>query len=123
MKRELAQAIQDVSLECRVPGWDGYGAAAVTTEIVERAIAFAEAIPSGLPMPEVAAEPDGQITFECHLARRQTLSVSVDEDGMLHYAALLGKETICGSEAFRGNMPRGLVDLIGHVNAGSERHH
>lgn len=119
MTLELAQAIQDVSVECRAPGWDGYAAAAVTTEILERAIAFAEAIPSGLPMPEVGAEPDGQTTFEWHLALRQTLSVSVDDDGMLHYTALLGKETFSGSEAFRGSMPRGLVDLIGRVNAAS----
>jgi hypothetical protein len=45
------------------PDWDGYGAEAVGGDAVGVARRFLEALPPGLPRPEVGAEPDGDITF------------------------------------------------------------
>jgi len=95
-----------------VPGWDGYGADAVTAEAVADARVFAEAIDSSLLVPDIGAEPDGALTFEWHRSARLTLSKSIHGFGVLHYAALLGTERICGTEAFRARMPAVLRDLI-----------
>jgi hypothetical protein len=84
----------------------------VTTAAVTEARAFGEAIDPSLIVPEVGAEPDGALTFEWHRSARQTLSVSVHGSRLLHYAALLGTEKICGMEEFRTGMPQVLRDLI-----------
>ena len=115
MNSELNREIEEIAEECSVPGWDGYGANAVTAAALAEARAFAEAIDSTLPVPEVGAEPDGALTFEWHRSARQTLSVSVSGFGVLHYAAVLGTERICGTETFRARMPPVLSDLIARI--------
>lgn len=65
--------------------------------------------------PSIGAEPDGALTFEWYRSARQTLSVSVHGSRVLHYAALLGTERICGTEAFRARMPLALRDLIARI--------
>jgi hypothetical protein len=102
-------------VECGVVGWDGYGAMAVSVAAVADARAFADALESSLPAPTVGAEPDGALTFEWYRSSRQALSVSVQGDGILHYAALLGTERISGTETFRAKMPQVLYDLITRI--------
>ena len=112
MNSELTRRIEEIAHECSVPGWDGYGANAVTSAAVVDALSLAEAIDSSVLVPEVGAEPDGAMTFEWHRSARLTLSVSVQGSGVLHYAALMGTERICGTEAFRARLPAVLSDLI-----------
>ena len=100
-----------------MPGWDGYGADAVTAAAVADARVFAEAIDSSLLVPEVSAEPDGALTFEWHRSARLTLSVSVQGSGVLHYAALLGAAKAYGTEPFVGEVPKIISDLIHRVTA------
>jgi hypothetical protein len=64
MNSELNRRIDEIAAECSLPGWDGYGANAVTTAAVAEAHAFGETIDSSLTAPEVGAEPDGAVTFE-----------------------------------------------------------
>ncbi len=115
MNAQLKQKIAEIAEQCAVPGWDGYGANAITPEAVAQARAFADAIPPHLPAPDPGVEPDGAVTFEWYWTLRQTLSVSVDGSGAVHYAALLGTESICGTETFRDRMPEKLVDLITRI--------
>jgi len=112
---ELKRRIEEIAAECSLPGWDGYGANAVTTAAVMEARAFGEVIDPSLIVPEVGAEPDGALTFEWHRSARQTLSVSVHGSRLLHYAALLGTEKIYGTEEFRTGMPQVLRDLIARI--------
>jgi hypothetical protein len=85
---------------------------AVTAAAIAEARVFAETIDFSRVVPEVGIEPDGALTFEWHRSARLTLSKSVHGFGVLHYAALLGTERICGTEAFRARMPAVLRDLI-----------
>jgi len=115
MNLELKRRISEIALECTEAGWDGYGANAVTEAAVADAYKFADAIEYSVPMPDVSAEPDGDLTFEWHRSALQTLSVSVHGSGILHYAALLGAEQICGTEAFQARMPQVLKELITRI--------
>jgi hypothetical protein len=56
--------------------------------------------------------------FEWYSAPRKTLSVSVDDCGNLHYAALLGPDSVYGTEAFVGVLPKRILDLIYQVKLG-----
>jgi hypothetical protein len=101
--------------ECRERNWDGYGARPVLGATYQLAQKFLEAVQPGTPAPSIGAEPDGHITVEWHRSSQRTLSVSISPNGDLHYAALLGKERICGTEMFRARMPQALSDLIARI--------
>jgi hypothetical protein len=100
------------------PNWDGFGALPVTQDTYTQAYRFVEALPLGKCQPTIGAEPDGQITLEWHRGPYQTLSVSVSPDGDLHYSALIGPNKSYGTEAFFGDVPRTILDLIDRVCVG-----
>jgi len=101
--------------ECREPDWDGYGAQPVLDTTYQLAQKFLEMLPPGTPLPSVGAEPDGHLTVEWHRSPQWTLSVSISPNGELHYAALLERKRICGTESFGARMPQVLGDLIARI--------
>ena len=76
--------------DCSLPGWDGYSAEPIAPETHDLAGEFLKALPLGIPVPHVSADPDGQITFEWYKNPRCTVSVSLSPDGDLHFASLVG---------------------------------
>lgn len=96
--------------------WDGYGAEAIDQNTFRQAYIFAEALPPGITVPHVGAEPDGCICFEWYKSPRRTLSVSVTPDADLHYAALLGTSRAYGSEVFLGSIPGRILELAQSVS-------
>jgi hypothetical protein len=110
---ELATVAED----CRNADWDGYDALPVTQDTLRNAFCFLEALPLGTRAPSVGAEPDGHLTLEWYRSPRRTLSVSVSPEGDLHYAALFGPNRVYGTEAFFGDVPEAILDLIRRVYA------
>lgn len=102
--------------ECRLPNWDGYGAAPVSQDTLRNTYTLLESLPLGMPRPSIGAEPDGQLTLEWHRSSRRTLSVSVTPDGELHFAALLGPNRVYGTEVFFGDVPQRILELIRQVS-------
>ena len=111
----LQEELFDVVVECSKPDWNGYNARSVKPNAISDSLRLMQVIPLGIPPPSIGAEPDGDITFEWHSAARKTLSVSIDDCGNLHYAALLGPDSVYGTEAFVGIMPKRILDLIYQV--------
>lgn len=103
--------------ECREPNWDGYGAQPVGDQTYHLAHEFLKALPLGIPVPSLGAEPDGHVTAEWYQSPQRTLSVSISPEGELHFAALLGSAKTYGTESFIGAVPKVLVDLIHRVGA------
>jgi hypothetical protein len=101
--------------ECAAPDWDGFGSSPVIPETVLAASVFVEALPIGIPMPVVSAEPDGQVTFEWYRSPRRVLSVSISPEGEIHYAALLGTSKSYGTEPFFGEVPQVILQIIHRV--------
>ncbi len=111
----LNGALADIFDQCSLPNWDGYGALAVGPEALGAAQRVVRSLPPGMAAPSVGAEPDGQITLEWHHSRRRTLSISVNPERELHFAALLGPSSICGKEFFYGSFPSFLNELVHKV--------
>lgn len=103
--------------ECLEPNWDGYGALPITDAAYHLTSEFLEALPLGTPAPSLGAEPDGHLTVEWYRSPRRTLSVSISQDGELHFAALLGSAKTYGTEPFVGEVPKIISDLINRVMA------
>lgn len=111
----LRDELATVWEECRQPNWDGYQALPIDQDTLRSAYVFLESLPLGFSAPSIGAEPDGAITLEWHRSVRRTLSVSVGSTGELHYAALLGPNRVYGTEAFFGEVPSSILDLIRKV--------
>ena len=111
MRDELATVWE----ECREPNWDGFQAIPIDQDGLRSAYVFLESLPLGFPAPSIGAEPDGAFTLEWHRSKRRTLSVSVASSDELHYAALLGPNRVYGTEAFFGDVPSSILDLIRRV--------
>jgi hypothetical protein len=100
MSDSVQDELQAIWDEVREPNWDGYDALPVPREALINARKLVNALPRDLPGPSAGAEPDGQLTLEWYRDPRCTLSVSVGHDNELHFAALLGKNSICGTASF-----------------------
>ena len=103
--------------ECRHANWNGYEAVPVSEYTREIAHELLEAMPLGIPAPSIGAEPDGHITMEWYDSPRCTLSISIDPEYELHYAALIGASKVYGTEPFFGEVPKKIMDLIRQVIA------
>jgi len=101
--------------QARTKGWDGYDADAVQPSALNSAYAFIDAFPSNVPMPEVAIDPDGEVSFDWFSAPRRQFSISVGANNVLSYAGLFGHDKVSGSERFQGTIPRVFVDYIRRV--------
>ena len=98
--------------DCQQPNWDGFNALPVEQDAYQAAYRLIESLPLGFPRPSVGAEPDGQITLEWYRSPSRTLSVSVDPDGLLHYAGLFGADKRYGTLTFFSAAPEELIQLV-----------
>lgn len=114
---EALQGLIHIQEQCSHTGWDGYGAEPVRNKTIRSAYRLLEALPYGLPVPSIGAEPDGDITLEWYRSPRRTVSVSVTADDNLHYSALVGPNKQYGTEVFFEEVPATILDLIRRIQA------
>ena len=112
---QLTSELEDVWHSCREANWDGHGALPIYADTFALTRLVTESLPTTIPTPELGAEPDGQITLEWYRSPTRLLSVSVDPNGTLHYAATLGGRTQFGSEPFLGDFPKVLLSIAYQV--------
>lgn len=109
---QLAQALEsldEVQEECSSENWNGEGAKAVTPAVRARAERFLRSLPSSFPPPEVAADPDGEISFEWYKDARRLFSVSVGLGQKLNYAGIFGNNTVHGTAHFEDGVSREII--------------
>ncbi len=111
LRDELAEAWE----ECHQPNWDGYDALPVSRDALRNMYTFLEAMPLGFPRPTIGADPHGHLSVEWYRSPRRVLSVSVSDDDLLHYAALLGSNSTCGTETYFGEVPESILNLVRRV--------
>lgn len=98
-----ARAIVDlfqVFLECSEQDWDGYGAKEVEPAALLLAIGFLDKLPRYIATPEIAADPDGEISFEWFRADDTILTLSISSEGKLSFAGIFGKDKPHGIENY-----------------------
>jgi hypothetical protein len=81
--------------------------AAVTVDTVRTALDFTRLLPKSLPIPEVAADPDGEISFDWVGKTGKMFSVSISAGGRLSYAGRFSDTSkIHGVEQLSETFPR-----------------
>src|SRR6266540_5638638 len=96
--REAHRALHAAIAEALTDNWDGYGARAVRPETRDNAIWFLRSLPSSVPSPDVAVDPDGEVAFEWYASPGRVFSVSVGSGDVVTFAGLKGRKRIRGTE-------------------------
>ncbi len=99
--------------------WDGYGALPLDARAVDQAVRFFRALPTTAPVPEVSADPDGEVELMWHVDAKKTFSVSVGPSGRLTYAALLGDAQSYGTEWLSNEIPQSILNNLSRVLDGN----
>jgi len=107
--------LNSIAAQCQRPNWDAQGASPLTPESLDLARRFLMALPLGVFLPTLGAEPDGEVTAEWYRSPRYVLSISFGPKGDLHYASLLGLRKAYGSEPFFGMVPERILGIIGEM--------
>jgi hypothetical protein len=103
-KSAIIDRIHELAAECEADGWDGDDGVAIAQDLVDRAVSFIRALPDDAPLPEVAPEPDGSISFDWIAARTRMFSVSVGATNRLAYAWIDGTDRGHAVARFDGDM-------------------
>lgn len=83
---------------------------AVNYETARKAVAFAMLLPRAVPIPEVAPDPDGEISFDWIGKAGKMFSVSIGADGRISYAGRFGdKSKTHGVEQLSEEFPREIL--------------
>lgn len=94
-------------------GWDGYDASAASYESYQRAKRFIEALPTSFPIPEVALDPDGEVSLEWYGQPGRVFSVSIGANDELAYAGRFSPtRKTHGTELFTDQIPKVILDNI-----------
>ena len=113
--RRILEQLDGVYEDCFLPGWDGNGAKAISHDVLRNARHFLGSLPFGMELPEISAKPDGAITFEWYRSPKRTLSVSINPDGYVYYAFLMGASRRHGVDPIQGGISKDLIVLINQV--------
>jgi len=87
-KASILSQIHVLATGCAPSGGDASDAEPARKSVANRAADFIRALPEGVPLPEVAAEPDGAISLDWITSRTRLFSLSVGASGRLAFAWL-----------------------------------
>ena len=109
---ETRQELIEINTEHKENGWDGYDALPIDNETLEKAYIFLLALPRSIPLPEVEADPSGEISFEWYKSPTQIFNMRIDKLNMLTYAGLFGADSVHGRKYFRGELSEDILAYI-----------
>ena len=113
------QQLDEVFEECSSEGWDGERAKPISEEVLECAKRFLSLFPLGIEAPEVGAEPDGSITLEWYRSPNKVVSISINPDCWVYWAALVGTRRRHGADYAMMDIPDDLLKIILQVSGGN----
>ena len=112
-KASILFQLQALVAECARSGWDANEAEPISKSAALRAADFIRALPEGFPLPELAPEPDGSISFDWVRSRRRLLSLSVGTSDRLPYAWVDGGDHGHAVVIFDGkNIPSDILERV-----------
>jgi len=98
--------------ESALDNWDGYGARATTFNSFIDASKFIKMIPPTFPIPEIDTEPNGGILFEWRKGKKRIFSIIIEGDNNITYAGLFGENKTYGTEYFKNEIPKTILENI-----------
>jgi hypothetical protein len=114
---ELLSKLNEIYENYSKPDWDGYGASPITDSVYFEGEKLIRALPIDpvFPMPEIIAEPTGEIAFEWYKEKRQVLILSISGKNEIVYSGLFGVNKSHGTEYFADSLPLTIMNLLGRL--------
>jgi len=104
-RESLLEELDSLCLEASRVGWDGYGAEPVSADAYDFAKMFIKALPTTAPLPELNADPDGEVSLDWSFGERRALTVSVGPTGRCTFAWMLGRRSNRGTDWIDDEIP------------------
>lgn len=102
--------------ECSDTDWNGTDALPIPVEAADQAEQIIAQIPIKYPIPEINAEPTGDISLEFFVDPYCVLLLSIPGDGFLYFSGLFGyKNTDHGSKPINGQLDEKILLLLEEV--------
>lgn len=99
---------------------DGHGGKPADPRSYELAADFLKGLPLGTNVPSATVDPDAMMSLEWYEGPRRSLVISfeaptTDHDGKLHWAALIGSESTCGTASYGGQPPSIILKVLAQL--------
>lgn len=118
-KSALISELLDLADECDEKDWDSYGALPLDELAIDNAIAFIHTLPPEISMPELAPDPDGEVSLDWIASKTSLFSVSCGSSHRLAYSWLDGTDRGHAVAAFDGReIPKRILDGIHEITFG-----
>lgn len=101
-KARVISRIHSLAEELSTPGWDGNQADPMDPLALGKAVEFVRLLPDDLPLPDVAVDPDGSVSFDWIHSPTRVFSLSIARSSRLSYAWLDGADKGHGVSQFDG---------------------
>ena len=111
-------SLAELEDEAREDDWDSKNARALDVMSVLAARRFLTLMPSSFPVPYIAADPDGEVSFEWEGRRGALFSVSFSPDQTVAYAGIFEPARVRGIEYFGDEIPSPILDGLRRALAG-----
>lgn len=102
-KARLIEELHTLLHQCSRPDWDGYGARPMDALAFARAVNVVRLLPTSLPLPECAPEPDGSVSLDWIVSPQKVFSVSIGRSQRVSYAWIDGGDSGNGVSALDGD--------------------
>jgi hypothetical protein len=108
-RERLLGDLDSLCLEASRQDWDGYGAEPLNRDAYGFAKAFIKALPTTSPLPELSADPDGEVSLDWSFGKRRALTVSVGSTGRCTFAWLYGQRSNRGTDWIEDEIPASIA--------------
>jgi hypothetical protein len=108
-RESLLEDLEELRIEASRPGWDGYEAVPMNLDSFDFAKAFIKALPTTAPLPELSADPDGEVSLDWSFGDRRALTVSIGPTGRCSFAWLLGQRSNRGTDWIEDEIPSSIA--------------
>lgn len=111
-KTEIFKDFKKIIDECQEDNWDGQGSKKRNHESVMKSLSFLGDFPDEIEPPEIAIDPDGEISFDWYVDSNHILSLSMGEK--ISYAMVCGDEKTHGTIEYKKDdeIPYEILDML-----------
>jgi hypothetical protein len=107
--------LKELLSEASDQGWDGYGAVPLDPLAYLYANRFLRTLPTTAPIPEVSADPDGEVSLDWDFGERKALTVSIGPTGRCTFAWMNGQSINRGTDWIDDEIPASVAFALSQL--------